>query len=209
VAAGLASSRSSGAVAYATSLSGPFIFDDDGSVVENTTIRELGPAALHPDRESPTAGRPLVNLTFAINYAIGGLNVSGYHVANIAIHLLCSLVLFGLVLAHARSAAHPRVRSANTRPTLAFAVALLWVVHPLNSEAVDYITQRTESLMALFYLLTVYCALRAAVGPAKAGPHVQAAGPAKPDAPYCPGRSRRLSRARWGWRARSRWSPRR
>jgi len=171
-----------GAVAYATSLSGPFIFDDDGSVVENTTIRELGPAALHPDRESPTAGRPLVNLTFAINYAIGGLNVSGYHVANIAIHLLCSLVLFGLVL---RTLDLPRIPASLRQHSadLAFAVALLWVVHPLNSEAVDYITQRTESLMALFYLLTVYCALRAAVGPAKAGPHVQAAGPAKAGRP--------------------------
>src|SRR5207247_7884354 len=68
---------------------------------------------------------------------------------------------------------------------LAFAIALIWVVHPLNSEAVDYITQRTESMMALFYLLTLYCAVRAATaqswrpplggprGPAEAGHHVR------------------------------------
>src|SRR4029453_6918379 len=164
-----------GAVTYATSLSGPFLFDDDASVVENTTIRNLRPSvALHPDRESPTAGRPLVNLTFAINYAIGGLNVAGYHATNIAIHLLCGLVLFGLAR---RTLDLPRIPASLRQwsADLAFAITLLWVVHPLNSEAVDYITKRTESLMAFFYLLTVYSALRAAAGPAEAGPHVRAA----------------------------------
>ena len=169
-----------GAVTYATSLSGPFLFDDDASVVENTTIRNLRPSvALQPDRESPTAGRPLVNLTFAINYAIGGLNVAGYHATNIAIHLLCGLVLFGVAK---RTLDLPRIPASLRQwsADLAFAITLLWVVHPLNSEAVDYITQRTESLMALFYLLTVYSALRAAVDPAsrlRRGFGAQEAGP--------------------------------
>jgi tetratricopeptide (TPR) repeat protein len=163
-----------GAVTYAASLSGPFLFDDDASVVDNTTIRNLRPSvALQPDRESPTAGRPLVNLTFAINYAIGGLNVVGYHATNIAIHLLCGLLLFGLAR---RTLDLPRIPASLRQwsADLAFAIALLWVVHPLNSEAVDYITQRTESLMALFYLLTLYCALRATVGPHVRGVRLQA-----------------------------------
>src|SRR5262245_19578750 len=158
-----------GLLTYAASVSGPFIFDDAGAIVENTQIRELRPAvALAPRRESPTAGRPIVNLSFAINYAIGGLSVTGYHVTNIALHLLCGLVLFGLVrhtLALSATARSLRHRADD----LAFAVALLWVVHPLNSEVVDYLTQRTESMMALFYLLTVYGAIRAAAGPTEAG----------------------------------------
>src|SRR5437870_8203141 len=63
-----------GALTYANSLSGPFIFDDDAAVVENAQIRNVRPTvALFPHREAPTAGRPIVNLSFAINYAIGGL----------------------------------------------------------------------------------------------------------------------------------------
>jgi tetratricopeptide (TPR) repeat protein len=173
-----------GALAYANSLSGPFIFDDDASIVENTTIREMRPAtALFPHRESPTAGRPVVNLSLAINYALGGLDVTSYHIGNIVIHLLCALTLFGIVRRTFRlrsSLAPPsyggQVARRDRSLDLAFAAALIWVVHPLNSDAVDYLTQRTESLMALFYLLTLYCAIRAA-GPAAAaddarvGPH--------------------------------------
>jgi protein O-mannosyl-transferase len=160
-----------GAITYATSVSRPFIFDDDAAIVENAQIRELTPSvALAPQRESPTAGRPIVNLSFALNYAIGGLNVTGYHVGNIAIHLLCALVLFGVVRRTLELPALP-APLRHRADDLAFAIALIWVVHPLNSEAVDYLTQRTESLMALFYLLTLYCAIR--VGPAEAGRSVR------------------------------------
>ena len=148
-----------GTLAYANSLSGPFIFDDDATVVENTSIRDLrSTAVLFPEREVPTAGRPIVNLSFALNHAIGGTNVRGYHVVNIAIHLLCAVVLFGLVrrtldLAALKGPPHVSL-------DIAFAVALIWVLHPLNTEAVDYVTQRTESMMALFYLLTMYVSAR-------------------------------------------------
>ena len=115
---------------------------------------------LFPPRELPVAGRPFVNLSFAINYAIGGLDVRGYHLTNIAIHLTCALLLFGLMRRTLRgSKIAERLRS--NADNLAFACALIWVVHPLNSEAVDYVTERTESLMALFYLLTMYASVRA------------------------------------------------
>jgi hypothetical protein len=78
-----------GALAYSNSVSGPFIFDDLLSVVGNPQIREWSrlSAVLSPERESPVAGRPLVNLSLAINYALGGLDPFGYHIINIA---LCS-----------------------------------------------------------------------------------------------------------------------
>ncbi len=87
-----------GLLAYSNSFSGPFIFDDEITIVENSQIRDLTHlTVLSAEREVPTAGRPLVNLSFALNYAVGGLNVTGYHAVNLALHLLCALLLFGLV----------------------------------------------------------------------------------------------------------------
>ena len=84
---------------------------------------------------SPLAGRPLVSLTFALNYAADGLNVRGYRLVNIALHVACALLLFA-------------VASRQLDPDIAFAAALIWTVHPLNTEAVDYVSQRT----AFFHL---------------------------------------------------------
>ena len=85
-----------GILVYANSLSAPFIFDDEATIVENTSIRDLRSADVWvPSREAPTAGRPLVNVSFAINYALGGLNVVGYHVLNITLHIVCALLIFG------------------------------------------------------------------------------------------------------------------
>ena len=79
-----------GALTYWNGLSGPFIFDDLATVVQNPRIRDLARLGLVlvPPANTPVAGRPLVNLTFAINYALGGLDVGGYHVVNLALHLL-------------------------------------------------------------------------------------------------------------------------
>jgi hypothetical protein len=166
-----------GAAAYWNSLAGPFIFDDNASILTNPRIRQLGQLlrTLAPPPNTPVAGRPIVNLSFAVNYTLGGLEVTGYHVVNIVIHVINALLLFGIarrtlefVRGDLPSAAHSsqgRITPAPARHAslnVAFAIALLWVVHPLNSEAVDYLTQRTESLMALFYLATLYASIRAA-----------------------------------------------
>jgi protein O-mannosyl-transferase len=151
-------------LAYANSLSGPFVFDDPSSIVNNAHIQHLWPLtdALSPPNEGePVAGRPLVNLSFAINYAIGNLSVRGYHVGNLAIHICCTLLLFGLIR---RALLAPRLAGRFTERTaanLAFASALVWTVHPLQTEVVDYISARTESLMSAFYLLTLYGSIRA------------------------------------------------
>jgi tetratricopeptide (TPR) repeat protein len=130
--------------------------------VSNRQIRDLSDlgSVLTPASDSAVAGRPLINLSLAINYALGGVNVRGYHLWNIGTHLSCALLLMGLVR---RTLTLPRLRGrfGRTAGGLAFAVALVWAVHPLNSEAVDYVIQRTESMMALFYLLTLYSSVRA------------------------------------------------
>src|SRR5438034_11433284 len=75
-------------VVYANSLSAPFIFDDDATVSDNAHIRDWRPAtSFFPRRETPTAGRPIVNFSFALNYAAGGLNPIGYRIVNVAVHL--------------------------------------------------------------------------------------------------------------------------
>jgi tetratricopeptide (TPR) repeat protein len=149
--------------AYANSFHGPFIFDDTPSIVENQSIRHLGSLqvlAAPPDAVT-TTGRPVVNLSLAVNYAVGGLAVEGYHIANLAIHILAALVLFVLVrrtlLLPALSA-----RFGADATGLALSVALLWAVHPLQTESVTYIVQRAEAIVGLFYLLTLYCFLRGA-----------------------------------------------
>jgi protein O-mannosyl-transferase len=151
---------------YANSFEGPFVLDDQASVVQNPDIRDLGrlDRVLNPRPDSPVAGRPLVNLTFALDYAAGRLDVTGYHVVNLAWHVLCAWLLFAVVR---RSLDLPALRGrAGAAPAdVALAVALLWVVHPLTSEVVDYVTQRTESMMACFVLLALYAAIRAHTSP--------------------------------------------
>ena len=149
--------------AYANSFHGPFIFDDDPSIVENKSIRHLGSPrvlAARPDAVT-TTGRPVVNLSLAVNYAIGELNVEGYHAVNLAIHILAALALFGLMR---RTLLLPTLsaRFGAASTGLALAVTLLWALHPLQTESVTYIVQRAEALVGLFYLLTLYCLLRGA-----------------------------------------------
>jgi Flp pilus assembly protein TadD len=101
----------------------------------------------------------VVRYSFALNYAWTALKPWSYHVVNLAIHLLAGLTLFGLARQTLLLPSMSRFHASATG--LAFAIALLWMVHPLNTQAVSYVVQRYESLMGFFYLLTMYCSLRA------------------------------------------------
>ncbi|HEY7286433.1 MAG TPA: tetratricopeptide repeat protein [Vicinamibacterales bacterium] len=162
-----------GVLTFWNSLSTPFVYDDAATVTNNLTIREWRTALSPPPHDTPVSGRPIVNLSLAVNYALGGLEPRGYHVANVVIHVACALLLFEIVrvtLTRRSAEASRSVRgagaphathSAHATLTAAFFAALIWLVHPLDSEPADYVTARTESLMALFLLLTLYCANRA------------------------------------------------
>jgi tetratricopeptide (TPR) repeat protein len=156
------------AAAYVTSFQGAMVFDDLYAIVANPTIRDLGQpgAVLFPpgDIGGTIGGRPVVNLTLALNYAISGLDPWSYHAVNLGIHLLAGLALFGLVRRTVlRSAAAAPCR--DTALLLALAVASLWALHPLQTESVTYLVQRAESLMGLCYLLTLYCFVRSVESP--------------------------------------------
>jgi tetratricopeptide (TPR) repeat protein len=153
---------------YANSLNGPMVLDDRITITENPQIRELWrPSVLTPERELPVAGRPLANVTFAVNYARAGTDVRWYHATNLLVHILCALAVVALLrrlMALPAVGAHVGAAGAD----VAWAVTLLWALHPLNSEIIDYLTQRTEALMALFYVLTLYASLRALDPPRRA-----------------------------------------
>ncbi|HVP10937.1 MAG TPA: hypothetical protein VMV94_07075, partial [Phycisphaerae bacterium] len=146
------------------------LFDDFDAIAMNSSIRSLRPvgAVLTPPAQSPMAGRPLVNLTFAINYALGGSDLWGYHAVNLAIHLAAGLLLWGvltriwrvIVANDPKDQAATGARADDGAAWLAFVAALIWIVHPLQTESVTYIVQRAEALLGLFYLLTLYCTIR-------------------------------------------------
>ncbi len=149
-----------GAAAYSNSLAGPFVLDDCGDIEANPAIREpwpiWRPVVSQVDGQMRIHSRPVVVLSFAANYAIGGLATRGFHVTNVVIHLLAGLTLLGIVRRTLLLSRQERYASSAT--LLALAVALLWVLHPLQTQAVTYIVQRYESLMGLFYLGTLYAA---------------------------------------------------
>ncbi|HWA27918.1 MAG TPA: tetratricopeptide repeat protein [Lacunisphaera sp.] len=187
------------ALAYHDTFSVPFLFDDIPSIVDNPTIRSFRTAwAPPPENGITVSGRPLLNLTLALNHAWSGSAVWSYHLFNLLIHVTAGCTLFGIVRrtleakgrwpAPARAVAgfpagegigvandaHPGNAAANRSPLsataiqsdsrdaswLALAVALLWTLHPLQTESVTYIVQRAESLVSLMYLLTFWCFVR-------------------------------------------------
>lgn len=159
---------------YAGTTSAPFLFDDYSSIKQNPSIVNLfplvgdeGQAPLSPPRDSPTSARPLVNLSFALNYHFGGYEPWGYHVVNISLHMLSALVLCLLVRDTLRLPRFQGVFERACEP-LALAVALVWALHPLHTETVAYTTQRSELMVGLLYFTTLYGSLQYLAG-ARAG----------------------------------------
>lgn len=152
---------------YVRSLSAPWIFDDSISVLNNSSIRSLWPplgdaarpGPLRPPVENPMSARPLVNLSFAANYALGGFDPRGYRAVNIVLHLLNSMLVWSIGWRTLRLPCFQGRFDVAAR-WLALGMAVIWAVHPLATEAVVYVTQRTELMAALSYLATLYSSLR-------------------------------------------------
>ena len=159
-------------VVYSNTLDAPFVFDDLSSIVYNRHIRvdairfdALATAAF----ESPVR-RPVANLSFALNHAFGGYDVRSYHVVNLGIHLATGLVVYLLA-----SALFARLRpgARSSVGNLSLLAALVFVTHPIQTQAVTYVVQRMTSMATLFYLLAVLA--------------------------YLEGRSCDAGRRRWAW----------
>lgn len=147
------------ATAYGGGLDAPFVFDDTGSILENPFLTRVWPltTSMRAPVPSAFAGRPVAAFSLALSYASGdGLSPAAFRLWNLGVLAASSLVLFGILQ---RTLKRLDATSTIGAP-LALAVALLWLLHPLQTEVVSYVTQRTESMMGLFALLTLYCAIR-------------------------------------------------
>jgi len=150
------------ALAYHNSFDVPFLFDDNSSIRDNPTIRSLATAWLPPTGGGLTvSGRPFLNFTLGLNYALSGTAVWSYHLLNLLIHAAAGCTLFGVVRRTLRRPGGAE-RFERDATWLALAAALLWVLHPLQTESVTYVIQRAESLVGLMYLLTLWAFIRSA-----------------------------------------------
>lgn len=152
-----------GLLAYANALNVPFLFDDESSILYNPHLLRLWPLteSLQAPTDTTAAGRPVVCFSLALNYALGGFAPGGWHALNVVIHVSAAWALFALLR---RTLALPRLPGPirEAADGLAFAVALLWLLHPLHTESVTYVIQRAESLAAAFGILTLAAVARAA-----------------------------------------------
>lgn len=165
---------------YANTFTNPFIFDDIPNILENPYIRidridadSLAEAAF----QSPSTRRPLANLSFALNYSLDGYNPRGYHLVNVCIHIASGLLLYAAVKA-ALVATLKRSSPGDSLPgsesgivrtndfskqtlALPFMAAMLWAVHPLQTQSVTYLVQRMNAMAAMFFLLAFLLFIKA------------------------------------------------
>ncbi len=159
---------------YSNTFSVPFLFDDKPNILENPQIKDLN------NFFDLSGSRYMGFLSFALNYHFGGLHVFGYHLVNLLIHITNGFLVYILVLLLFQGSALVHSPLSRTLPLegggkgggatlnsqltmapwIALATALLFVVHPIQTQAVTFIVQRFASLAALFYLLAVVCYLK-------------------------------------------------
>ena len=153
------------AVIYSNSLDGPFILDDGHVIRDSEKIRDVS-NFLRFDQS--VMRRPFADLTLALNYRFGQLHTRGYHLINILIHMINGVIVYflsGLILSRLlkptdESSSISNLESRGVRykasiPLIALFTALIFVAHPIQTQAVAYICQRYASLAALFYMLSV------------------------------------------------------
>jgi Flp pilus assembly protein TadD len=156
-----------GFLAYSNTFQNPFQWDEADFIVGNPIIRNLNYFTDISRAEGLSVydglkSRYIGYLTFALNYKLHGFNVPGYHLVNLAIHLINALLVYFFVLLtfstpyfKGRNAADDSLFTIHFSRLFALAVALLFVVHPIQTEAVTYVFQRMASLVSMFYLLSL------------------------------------------------------
>ncbi len=156
-----------GLVAYSNSFHVPFIFDDETSIINNSAIRDLN-GFLSGGGYAYNPRRFLGYLSIALNYHFGGLEVVGYHVVNFAIHTISAWLVYSLTRLTLSTPffteGRPEPDGEAHRPVTSFiplCAALLFIAHPVETQAVTYIIQRLTSLCALFYLVSLCCYVKA------------------------------------------------
>ena len=148
---------------YSNTLSCPFLFDDFTNIQGNRHIRmsELTwPNILDAARNSPDSKRPLANISFALNHYFGEYQVMGYHVVNLAFHIVNVLLVYWIVAFTIRIDDSRRAKNLSPQQKCASCwiaplAAILFAVHPIQIQAVTYIVQRMTNMCTMFCLLAM------------------------------------------------------
>ncbi len=166
-----------GLIAYSNTFKVPFQFDDFNNITDNPLISNLDNFISSSNGYDHNPRRYIGYLTFALNYRFGGLDVTGYHIVNLVIHILNAILVYLLVALTFKtpyfrhetldvkretsetqdqeSRTDSRFTIHDSRSSIALFSSLLFVAHPLQTQAVTYIVQRFTSLATLFYLLSI------------------------------------------------------
>ena len=148
-----------GAIIYSNTFHSPFCFDDISSITKNFAIRNLYNSK-NIWNFWPT--RFITYLSIAINYHFGCLNVIGYHIFNLIIHLFSAILLFWFTLLTLSTPLMKDEKISSHSGLVAFFAGLIFVSHPIQTQGVTYIVQRAASITTLFYLgaITLYAKSR-------------------------------------------------
>ena len=142
---------------YSNTIHSPFVFDDRINIKVNHYLR-LTKLSLQDIRlaafEGPSKNRPIVKTSFALNYFFHQYNVMGYHLVNILVHLANGILLYLFVKT---TLSLPVLRlTEKSQKWIPYFTALIWLVHPIQTQSVTYIVQRMNSMAAMFYLLSIF-----------------------------------------------------
>ncbi|CAN2042292.1 protein O-mannosyl-transferase [Candidatus Magnetomoraceae bacterium gMMP-15] len=144
-----------GFLVYSNALQGPFMFDDGNNIVVNPHIRLIKLSLDGLERaafKSVHSHRPVANISFALNYYFHQYHVVGYHIVNVLIHIITGMLLFVFIQI---TLSLPGVNADKSSSLwISFFTALLWLVHPIQTQSVAYIVQRMNSMAAMFYVLS-------------------------------------------------------
>ncbi|MBE9531921.1 MAG: hypothetical protein IME98_03855, partial [Proteobacteria bacterium] len=144
-----------GLILYSNALGSPFVYDDEWYILKNLHIRDLS------NFLGLSGTRYVTLLSFAMNYAIGGYDPLGYKLTNIFIHIINSMLLYSTASLIIKTPVIRGDYEGRGIGALPIICALIFLVHPIETQAVNYVTQRFASLATLFYLLSVACFLKA------------------------------------------------
>jgi len=153
-----------GVLIYSNTFNVPFAYDDIASISSNPMIKDVHHII---DPQNIYKSRIIGQLTFVFNYQLHDLNVAGYHIFNLLIHLLNALLVYWLLVLTFRtpySSAYLQtdvLKTSDPYRWIPLFTALLFVSHPIQTQAVTYIVQRFASLSTLFYLVSLVMYIKA------------------------------------------------
>ena len=150
-----------GVIIYSNTWHAPFELDDDARILKNNSVHDIRNISAIWKENMKT--RFLPNLSFAVNYTLGQDQVLGYHLVNVAQHVLNAFLVYYLIILLLSAPKVQRCYAEDARQFIAVLSGLVFLAHPLQTQAVTYIVQRMSSMSAFFYLFAIIFYLHARI----------------------------------------------